>query len=49
MRELAARIIAPVMHLTGFRFSKAYRHGETFGHRVVYAIVSTVTANRLAD
>lgn len=42
-------IVAPVIARTGFRFSKAYRHGVTRFHQVVYAIVSTPAANIRAD
>lgn len=48
MREFNAKLIAPIMKLTGFRFSKDYRWGTTLFHRTVYKIVSTVTANILA-
>ena len=48
-RVMLARAIAPVLRMTGFRFSKAYRHGETRWHRLVYAAVSTPTANLLAE
>ena len=44
-REINAAILAPVMRLTGFRFSKDYRWGVSRWHRIVYAIVSTVSAN----
>jgi hypothetical protein len=49
MRDIAAYIIAPVMKKTGFRFSRLYRRGDTFCHRIVFALVNTVTANRIAD
>lgn len=49
LRSLTARLIAPKMARTGFRFSKDYRWGATFGHRVVYALVSTIEANCRAD
>jgi len=49
MRNFLAHIIAPAMRLTGFRFSKDYRHGTTRFHRAVYTIVSTVGANYVAD
>lgn len=49
VRIAIAHAIAPVMTRTGFRFSKAFRHGDTLFHRVVYAIVSTVHANIEAD
>lgn len=51
MRNLNAQLIAPIMKLTGFRFSKEYRHAEgtlTF-KGIVYALVNTVKANCLAD
>jgi hypothetical protein len=45
MREFNAMLIAPVMRLTGFRFSKDYRWGVSRFHRAVYACVNTVSAN----
>lgn len=45
MRDLLATILAPVLKLTGFRFSKDYRWGTTRYHRTVYAMVNTVKAN----
>ena len=44
-----AHMIAPVLRMTGFRFSKDYRYGTTAFHRAVYAVVSTPTANLLAE
>ena len=49
MRITTAYLIAPIMRLTGFRFSTDYRHGATRYHRVIYAMVSTVRANTIAD
>jgi len=49
MRNITARIIAPLLSITGFRFSKSYRHGVTLYHRVVYSIVDVVAANNRAD
>ncbi len=48
-RKVTAYIASPIMRITGFRFSKDYRHGKTFFHRIVYAIISTPIANSLAD
>ena len=48
MRQIAAHLIAPVLKITGFRFSKDYRWGTTLRHRVVYALVNTVMANHIA-
>ena len=48
-RSTIGDIIAPVMRITGFRFSRRYRRGDTFYHRVVYAVVDTVWANHSAD
>jgi len=45
MRTLTASLIAPVLKVTGFRFSKDYRWGTSLGHRVVFALVNTVEAN----
>lgn len=49
IRSINARLIAPVLRLTGYRFSKRFRHGDTLWHRAVYAVVSTVEANLRAD
>ncbi len=48
MRNATAYLIAPVLMLTGFRFSKDYRRGTTRTYRIVYALVNTITANRVA-
>ena len=48
-RKATAYIASPILRITGFRFSKDYRHGKTAFHRIVYAIVSTPIANSLAD
>lgn len=48
MRQITASIIVPLMKLTGFRFTKDYRHGATLFHRVVYFTVDTVGANHKA-
>ncbi len=48
IREITAYLIAPVLIVTGFRFSKAYRHGFSRFHQVVYACVNTVSANYIA-
>ena len=49
MRDLTAALIAPLLRLTGYRFSKSYRHGTSAYHRAVYACVNTVRANLRAD
>lgn len=46
--KLMAYAVAPLLWLTGFRFSKDYRHGTTRFHRGVYACVDTVKANLIA-
>jgi hypothetical protein len=48
MRKFNASLIVPVMKLTGFRFTKDYRHGSTLFHRAVYFAVDTVGANQKA-
>ena len=48
IRTITAYLIAPVLMITGFRFSKDYRHGTTRLHRLVYAMTNTVTANHVA-
>lgn len=45
IRTLTAATMVPVMMLTGFRFSKEYRRGETRFKRAIYACVNTVQAN----
>jgi len=49
IRTLSANILTPVMRLTGFRFSKSYRRGDTKSHSIVYALVDTVGANMSAE
>lgn len=44
-RDAIAAAVAPVLKLTGFRFSKDYRRGTTRFHRAVYALCNTVGAN----
>lgn len=48
MRNLIAKIITPVLKVTGFRFSKDYRQAETGVKALVYRVVDTVGANRRA-
>ncbi len=38
-----------ILNLTGFRFSKAYRHGDTKLHALVYFFVDTIGLNMAAD
>jgi hypothetical protein len=45
IRTLNAIILTPAMKLTGFRFSKLYRRGDTKFHQIVFACVDTVGAN----
>ena len=45
IRTNNAIILTPVMRLTGFRFSKSYRRGDTKLHSFIYAVVDTVSAN----
>lgn len=49
MRTITAVLLAPVLKLTGFRFSKDYRWGTTLRHRIVFALVNTCSANLRAD
>jgi hypothetical protein len=49
MRYLLAQAISPILYVTGFRFSKAYRNGASSYHRAIYAMISTVSANVSAD
>jgi len=45
MRDALATIIAPVLKLTGFRFSKEYRWGATPWKAFVYRHVNVIAAN----
>ena len=45
MRDMIANLIAPVMVVTGFRFSKEYRRAEHGWKAFVYRNVNTVHAN----
>jgi hypothetical protein len=45
IRTISAIILTPVMKLTGFRFSRSYRRGDTRFHSFIYAVVDTVGAN----
>jgi membrane associated rhomboid family serine protease len=49
IRTTSAIILTPVMKLTGFRFSRAYRRGDTRFHSFIYAVVDTVGANTYAN
>jgi len=50
MRQLTAYIAAPVLTVTGYRFSKAWRHGDTAFKGFVYEhLLCTVKANIAAD
>ena len=49
LRCFNALWLAPIMRVTGFRFSTRFRHGETPAHRIVYILVNTVRANIRAD
>ena len=50
MRErLTQFLIIPVLKITGYRFSKNFRHEITFFHSLVYNSVDTVGANIGAD
>ena len=44
-RQILGQFLTPFLRLTGFRFSKEYRHGTTRWHRFVYRHVDTVGAN----
>ena len=48
-QEIFASLIAPAMRVTGFRFSKEYRHAQTGFKAFVYKNVNTIAANRTAD
>jgi len=45
MRTLTAYILAPILAVTGYRFSKYHRHHNT----LVYRMIDVVAANIRAD
>lgn len=49
IRKTTASMVSPIMAITGFRFSRAYRHEATRFHSIVYRFVDTVAANYTAD
>ena len=50
IRRLNARLIAPILRATGYRFDKTWRWGDTPFKAFVYTyVVSTVAANNAAD
>ena len=50
MRIFNAKLIAPIMRVTGYRFDKTWRWGDTPFKEFVYTyVVSTVAANNVAD
>jgi hypothetical protein len=49
IRTINAIILTPGMKLTGFRFNKSYRRGDTKIHQIVFACVDTVGANMSAE
>ena len=49
MRELFAAIIVPVLIITGFRFSKAWRQAETGFKAEIFKRLNTTQANIWAN
>jgi len=45
MKQAIIRMIVRIMVITGFRFSKDYRRGKTFYHRLVYHVLPCVEMN----
>ena len=48
MRDRIATLIAPLLRLSGFRFSKDYRHATHGPKAWIYRHVNTVQANHAA-
>lgn len=48
VRLVVAWMVAPVLALTGYRFSRALRHGDTKWHRLIYKMCNTVASNKIA-
>lgn len=49
LRDLTAKLVAPALLRTGYRFPKEYRWGITRMHRIVNALVNTTRANNIAN
>ena len=49
MKNIITHTVVPMLVITGFRFSKDYRHGITRFNRIVYFMINTPQANILAD
>ena len=49
IRRALGFIITPALVLTGYRFSKRWRHGDTIGHRLGYLFIDTIGANIRAE
>lgn len=49
VRNLSARIVAPLLRSTGYRFGPEYYIGTTMASRTVGALIDTIGANLLAD
>ena len=45
IRNMNASLIAPLLKVTGYRFSKDYRNGTSLHHKLVYKLINTVMAN----
>lgn len=45
LRTALGKACVPFLNVTGYRFSKNFRHGKTLGHKIVYACIDTVGAN----
>lgn len=48
-RDKIALLIVPVMIVTGFRFSKSFRHAETGWRKNIYNTINVVLANVRSD
>ena len=50
MRALNGKLIGTMLKLSGssFRFSKRYRWESTLAHAIIYRLIDTVGANRIA-
>jgi len=45
MKQAIIKMIVQIMVITNFRFSKDYRQGKTFYHRLVYRLLPVVEMN----
>ena len=49
MRTIAAKAIAPIMAVTGYRFSKYHRQNDTLAYRMIDVVAANIAADGYAS